>query len=137
MTPEQIREAYERDKNLAVNNMQANVSLWRYERTREAVRRASWDISEFNSHYLDSANAYDHWEEKHRKEHPEWFSDEHADLGGESAVGGGGSGEANDDIRSNMATLPAIANSLVELHKRLNWVWWFALGGLVVAFGKH
>jgi hypothetical protein len=138
MTPEQITAAYELDKNLAVNTMQGNVHLWRFERTRSALRKASWDISSYNNSYLDSANAYDHWEEKHRKENPDWFKDEH-DHDEDSSPSDeevAAQSESNE-IRSNMASLPAISQSLTQLHKRLNWVWWFALGGLVVAFAKH
>lgn len=138
MTSEQITAAYELDKNLAVNTMQGNVYLWRYERTRAALRKASWDISSFNNSYLDSANAYDHWEEKHRKENPDWFKDEHDYSEDASATDDELAAQSeSNEIRSNMAALPAISQSLTQLHKRLNWVWWFALGGLVVAFAKH
>ncbi len=138
MSPEQITAAYERDKNLAVNSMQSNVYLWRYERTRAALRRASWDISSYNNSYLDSANAYDQWEAKHRKENPDWFADEH-DNPEDVSINGDNLEPRSEsrDIRASMDALPAISQSLTQLHKRLSWVWWFALGGLVIAFAKH
>lgn len=135
MTPEQITAAYELDKNLAVNTMQTNIFLWRFDATRQALRRASWDISEFNSNYLDSANSYDHWEEKHKKENPDWFNNEgHSDP---EDIAPHEHYPPVSEHPTYSETLPGIAQSVAEISKRLSWVMWGVIGLVIWAFAKH
>jgi hypothetical protein len=145
MTPDQIRAAYERDKNLAVNYCQENLHIWRDPECRKALHDISWAACEFNNNYMDSANAFNDKAEKIRAEHPHWFKDE------EDAVDESGLPATKGDIVGLYESLAA-QDSLIREHAqvsfqsgqhvattlaRLGWVWWFSLGALVASLLRY
>lgn len=138
LTPEQIQQGFERDKNLAVNSCQRNSILYRDVATRTAVHDISWAILEFNDHYMDAANTYNYCEELERKKNPQWFDiSETPEFADQPATKGdiGTVMEAHAHLRD--AWLEPIATALVAMNKRMSAVWWFALGALAASVGRY
>ena len=147
MNPEQILAAYERDKNLAANCCQQNLYIWRSPQTRKALYDISWGVCTFNDNYMDSANAYNDKADELKAKYPDWFKDEEpndwmdedekaaitpatkADTNAATEIIGGTEGL----VRESMAVSSITSNIILP---RLQWVWWFALGALVVSLWR-
>lgn len=74
MDEDDIKEAYKKDRLLAIEYMMRNLRLWRNVKTRKVLHDICWDAdSTINDSYLDCANMYNWKEEELTKKYPNWF----------------------------------------------------------------
>jgi|GEM_PF-1245842 len=70
----------ERDGELAFDGMVENDELWRGIEYREVLRDLAWKVPDPHSH-MDAPNILNAAEERKRRQHPEWFSEEDSEYG--------------------------------------------------------
>ncbi len=135
LTPEQIVAAYEKDKELAVNEAVHNEELWRRPETREALQQICWRAVRDDKHSdLLAANVFNAVEERMMKEHPQWFANQ---LSKEPAT--------KSDVHmlaegvASKESSELVARSLAQLRETLNGMgrrlgWLFLILGVLIAF---
>jgi hypothetical protein len=80
ITVEDIKEAYAKDKLIAIEHLMKNLTVWRKIDLRKALHDICWDADEnINNNYLDCANNYNWKEEELTKLYPDWFADKEDD----------------------------------------------------------
>jgi len=133
----QLQNAYEKDGKIVLSEALYNLSLWRRQDTREALKDIAWDVVEkFDDNDLLSANQYQWREKSVREKHPEWFVDEENNKEDDDDVTQ--LPATKDDISSltehlehQSQTISALEQKLGTLTAKTNWFWWFLLGALV------
>lgn len=71
-----IREAYAKDKLLAIEYIMQNIRVWRNEELRSVLKDICWDAdATLNNNYLDCANMFNYKEEYLKGKYPDWFLD--------------------------------------------------------------
>ncbi|MBU6460801.1 MAG: hypothetical protein KGQ58_08000 [Proteobacteria bacterium] len=71
-----IREAYVKDKLLAIYYIMKNMRVWRNEELRSVLKEICWDADRtINNNYLNCANMFDYEEEELKEKYPDWFLD--------------------------------------------------------------
>jgi hypothetical protein len=76
MTEDDIREAYAKDKLVAIEFIMRNMRVWRNDDLRDVLKDICWDADgTINDNYLDCANMYNWKEEELSKKYPDWFAD--------------------------------------------------------------
>lgn len=135
LTTEQISKAYERDGELAFNEMVYNERLWKTHATRQELHDIAWAVVKNDKHAdLMAANTFNSVEEAHTKSHPEWFQHEEDEPQPNPAE----ALATKEDIRALTAQLEQstaihtkIQTGIDTANVRLGFVWWFSLGTLV------
>jgi hypothetical protein len=80
LTETQMSKAFERDGLTAINAMMDNDRLWKQEKTRQKLRDLSWAADDLDeSHYLDNANKFNAYEDRHKEQHSSWFVSDKTD----------------------------------------------------------
>lgn len=73
---EDIREAYAKDKLVAIEYIMRNMRVWRNEELRAVLKEICWDADgTINNNYLDCANMFNYKEEELTEKYPDWFLD--------------------------------------------------------------
>ena len=73
---DEIREAYEKDKLLAIEYIMRNMRVWRNEKLRAVLKEICWDADgTINNNYLNCANMFNYKEEELTEKYPDWFLD--------------------------------------------------------------
>jgi len=81
LTVEDIKEAYVKDKLIAIQYLMKNLTVWREVELRKALHDICWDADEkINNNYLDCANDYNWKEEELTKRYPKWFEEKEDDA---------------------------------------------------------
>ena len=70
---DQLRAGYEKDGEIVFDEAIRNISLWRNQSTRQALRSIAWSK---NNSDLRRANQYNRIEKDMRGKHPNWFAEE-------------------------------------------------------------
>lgn len=142
LTCEQITQAYEKDGQLAFDALVENRHLWKDDYKRDAlkdiVERATL-LNPFSSledledtDLLDGTRCFK-FRDKFEKEHPEWFQTEEDTLKVPATKG-------DLEKLSHQIILPNfqhLLNKINVLENRLDYVWWFSLGALLVASAQY
>lgn len=151
LTPEQIKAAAGRDREVAVNHMAHNETLWETEKTRQVLHDVSWDVGKKDSDLM-AANAYNAIEVAMREKHPKWFANEDtpSEVPGLSpqqskepatkedvhmileAVG-----VRTDNSEPIVTMMKQLNANTLALIKTSGWIWWFSLGALVTLFWRR
>lgn len=141
LSADQLKDAYAKDGELVFNMAMHNHGIWRNPTSRAGLREIAWDVVKNDKHSdLSAANIYNSIRDDLAKKHPEWFADDEDFATPEPADEPATKsdiqqlGEAVAESRQGFETL---GNALVAVNSRLGWVWWFALGGLVVGLWRH
>lgn len=143
LTADQIRAGYDKDGELAFNEMVSNEAIWKTSDTRQALHDIAWAAVGADEHSnLTAANQYNWIEKEMRRKHPGWFVDEETaskpEIDGE---------DLSPATRSDIASLAArmdkqskgvesAGEALKTLLRRTSWIWWFSLGALAANL-KH
>lgn len=140
LTVEQIGAAYEKDGELAFQEMVHNKHLWKRANKRQALHDVAWSVVNNDKHSdLMAANIFNGVRERFAKEHPDWFRDEE-DFTPEPSDEPVTKADL-EALATRLATpIPAmeqIKAKLDTIHSRLGFVWWFSLGTLVGVFSRH
>jgi len=76
MTEDDIREAYAKDKLVAIEFIMRNMRVWRNDDLRDVLKDICWDAdSTINSNYLDCANMFNYKQEELEEKYPDWFAE--------------------------------------------------------------
>lgn len=74
LSPDDMDEAFEKDSITALNALMDNENLWKKEITRQKLHDLCWDADKLDEHhYLDNANKFNAYEDRHKKQHAAWF----------------------------------------------------------------
>lgn len=124
----QIKSAYERDKNFAVNYMLNNPDIWRNTDNHFTL----WAICNADA-------SQDHFYARRRMKtlNPEWFQNEN-DQSNEPVTKADIT-HALEQMQSESGltvALDLLRKSVESVNSRLGWVFWFSLGALVASY-KH
>lgn len=72
---DQINAAFEKDGIVALAAMMNNDNLWKRVATRQALRDLCWAADKLDPNFhFDNANKFNSFEDRHRKNHNDWFS---------------------------------------------------------------
>jgi hypothetical protein len=74
---EEMREAYNRDKILAVSGFLDNICVWVDENKRDVLHELCVDVDKIYDYPFDGVERYNFLEEYYRKNTPEWFYPDH------------------------------------------------------------
>lgn len=131
-TPSEMTAAVERDGWLAADSFLENRNCWRTEDHRSELRSG---ISTVGSDWIGWR--YDHYANKHKADHPEWFArDEIEDAGEDRPLTESSIGELTRNVATS-STFTALTGSverLVKAQKMQFWLLIIVLGLLV--FGR-
>lgn len=76
ITEDDIREAYAKDKLVAIEFIMRNMRVWRKEDLRGVLKDICWDAdSTINNNYLDCANMFNYKQEELEEKYPDWFAE--------------------------------------------------------------
>jgi len=140
LSADQISSAYEKDGELAFDEMVHNHNLWKREGKRKTLNAVAWSVVNNDKHSdLTAANVFNGVREKFVNSHPDWFSDEE-DFTPEPSE----EPATRSDIEALVSRLASSAstaeqmNTLLEtINSRVGFVWWFSLGTLVGIFSRY
>ena len=77
LTEDEIQEAYEKDKLLAINALIDNYAIWKDPALRKVLHDVCWDAdTKYNNNYLDCANHFNYKQEEVERQYPDWFVEE-------------------------------------------------------------
>lgn len=143
LTVEQMDSAWDRDGELANNELVQNEHLWRTNELRTKLHDIAWAAVSSDKHSdLVAASTYSGVDERMRKKHPEWFRDEEQHNEGiqESELDPNQIPATQADLvllaehlQQSGAELTQIKQNLKALLARMGWIWWFSLGSLLTA----
>jgi hypothetical protein len=145
LSEEQIKAAYKRDKLFSVNYALYNDELWRREETRAALHDIAWQaVGEDKTSDLLAANMFNERRDYMVAKNPNWFADDERPEASSEAATRADVAEGFDRISQACAALTGMSLAIDGLSKnlagvstRLGWVFWFSLGALAVALGRH
>lgn len=143
MAPEGMAAAYEKDGELFFMQGMHNPWFWRDAPHRQALHDIAWAMVKADKNSdLMAANIFNGIKETQAKEHPDWFKDEDMPADPEDATLPATKADVASVAELIVAHSPGpllenVAQAILKVNARLGWVFWFALGGLVVGLFKH
>jgi hypothetical protein len=75
ITVENIKEAYLKDKLIAVEYLMKNTNIWKKEDLRKALHDICWDADDKFNNNLDCANDFNYKQEELTEKYPDWFAE--------------------------------------------------------------
>ena len=137
LSVEQISSAYERDGELAFEEMVHNQDLWKREATRIALHAVAWSVVNNDKHSdLMAANVFNGVRDRFAKSHPDWFRDEEnftPEPSEEPATKSDIEALASR-LSGSASTVQQMKTLLETINGRVGFVWWFSLGTLIGIF---
>jgi len=77
LNEDDIQEAYEKDKLLAINALIENYGIWKDPILRQLLKDLCWDAdTKYNDNNLYCANDFNYKQEEVEKKYPDWFIEE-------------------------------------------------------------
>jgi hypothetical protein len=141
LTTGQLESGYQKDGEFAFSHAVHNPRIWRTEESRTALKTIAWGVVRHDKHSdLMAANVFNGMREKMRARHPNWFQ---AEEDAERNIDPGtlpvtkaelaAMAEQIDQLGGIQAeSTTALGQSITKLGSRVGWVWWLALGGLLL-----
>ncbi|OGA80396.1 MAG: hypothetical protein A2711_12025 [Burkholderiales bacterium RIFCSPHIGHO2_01_FULL_63_240] len=142
LTPDQLTGAHERDKSLAWTYLHRNQKLWRTAASRQVLHDIAWAVCREDKHSdMLAPNTFNYLRSEFAKKNPQWFADEE-DWAPEpdSQPATKADVQAIHELVATQNAVPAfegVMASLKTLQTKIGWIWWMALGGLLVAVLKR